>query len=60
MDLGDGAITASIEDIILNDNKWHNITIKHHSRDINIFIDNNNVKLLELLGPHHHLHVDPG
>jgi hypothetical protein len=60
MDLGDGAITASIEDVILNDNKWHNITIKHHSRSINIFIDDKNVKFMELPGPHHHLHVDPG
>jgi len=60
LDLGDGPVTASINQTNLADNKWHNITIKHHSKNINIIIDEIVVKSLELPGPHHHLHVDPG
>ena len=60
MDLGDGPINASVGHIILSDNKWHNITIKHRSKNINLYIDDILEESLELPGNHHHLHVDPG
>ena len=60
MDLGGGAIEASVDQMVLSDNKWHNITVNHHLRTVNILIDTILVKSLQIPGTHHHLHVDPG
>ncbi|XP_054154216.1 axotactin-like [Oppia nitens] len=59
MDLGGGQINATIDNIVLSDDNWHNITVRHHAHDVYLYVDEIKVRSLKIPGHEHHLHVDP-